>query len=296
MNGESRGPWYLLTGLILGLVFGLAYGWVFAPVKYVDTAPASMRADFKDQFRALIAVSYLSSGNLERARVRLSLIEKGDHAQSLADQAQKAISEGRPESEIQALGLLAAALMGQPVTLVTPVAGSPTPSLPPTETLTPTPLIAQTDTPEGNTTPDATSPPNSTAQPGRGTPTFTPTLLPTRTPTLTPGAAFVVQERELVCDLTVGEALIQVEILDAARQPVPGIEIVVRWDGMENYFVTGLKPEISLGYADFMMTPGIVYNLQLVAGSEPVSDLTVVECDGEAGRFWGNWRLTFIQP
>jgi hypothetical protein len=281
----------LLTGLILGIAIGLVYAWVINPVKYEDTSPASLRGDFKDQFRALIAVAYLSSGNLERAQVRLNLIEEDDPAQALALQAQRFVAEGRLESEIQALGLLAAALTGQDIAPVTPAAGISTASPTPQISVTPTPLLAQTTTP-----PETALTPARPTQRVRGTPTFTPTLLPTRTPTLTPGAPFALLERELVCDLNAGEALIQVLIFDAAQQPVPGVEVVVRWDGGEDYFFTGLKPEASRGYADFAMSPGIVYTLQLVSGSEPVTELTAVECEADAGRFWGNWRLTFVQP
>jgi hypothetical protein len=106
----------------------------------------------------------------------------------------------------------------------------------------------------------------------------------------------VLQNREQVCDLTQGEALIQVQIFDAAQQPVPGVVIVVRWEGGEDYFVTGLKPELNLGYADFLMTPGVEYSLQLASGGEAATGLTALECESEAGRFWGNWRLTFVQP
>jgi hypothetical protein len=28
---EERGPWYLLTGLLIGAVLGLAYAWFYAP-------------------------------------------------------------------------------------------------------------------------------------------------------------------------------------------------------------------------------------------------------------------------
>jgi len=291
MRRQGRGPWYLLTGLVLGLAFGLVYAWVLAPVKYVDTSPVSMRQDFKDQFRALIAVAYLSSGNLERARVRLSLIDGENPVQAVAAQAQRAVTEGRPESEIQALGLLANALSGGQVAPVTPAVGTPTITALPGLTETPTPLIQQSSTPA-----ESTPSPEVTEQHLRGTPTFTATALPTRTPTLTPGAEFVIRDREMVCDLSAGEALIQVEVLDAAEQPVPGVAVVVRWEGGEDYFITGLKPEFSLGYADFEMTPGVAYSLQLVSGGEAETDLTAVECEGQVGRFWGNWRLTFIQP
>lgn len=289
MKEENRGPWYLFTGLVLGVVAGLLYAWIGAPVEYVDTAPASLRADFKNHYRALIAVAFTASGDLERAQARLSLLQDGDSASELEAQVQGAAAEGRSESEIRAMTLLAAALKGldAPNFADTPL---PSPTGQITPTLTPTPLLVLTSTLPVET---ATSEPGMPRPRGTFTPTATP--VPSRTPTLTPGAAFVLQNQELVCDISTGEALIQVTVADAAGQPVPGVQIVVSWDGQEDYFVTGLKPEFGAGYADFKMTPGVTYQVRLRAGGQS-PDLTPTECEGPVGRFWGNWRLDFIQP
>ena len=44
-----------------------------------------------------------------------------------------------------------------------------------------------------------------------------------------------------------------VEVRNKKRQPIEGQEIIVSWSGGEESFFTGLKPEISDGYADFQM-------------------------------------------
>jgi Tfp pilus assembly protein PilF len=85
---EKRGPWYLLTGLVIGAVLGLLYAWVVRPVQYTNTAPNSLRADYKDQYRAIIAVAYLANGDLLRARARLELLQDPDLYRVLAEQAQ----------------------------------------------------------------------------------------------------------------------------------------------------------------------------------------------------------------
>lgn len=291
MRQESRGPWYLLTGLIFGVAAGLVFSWLIAPVRYVDTAPSSLRSDFKEQYQALIAVAYLSSGDLQRARVRLDYLNQPDPSNEFVQRAQEA---GRPESEIQALTLLISALHGEtPVALPT-LASSPTPSPLPSLTPSPTPLVVQPG--EATSTTEDAGAEGSVNPTPRGTATRTPTPIATRTPTLTPGADFVLLNQELVCDLAAGEAQLQVEVFDAAMQPVPGIAIVVRWVDGEDYFFTGLKLEISPGYADFDMTPGVTYQVQPGSGGQVVPDLTPVECEGDAGRYWGNWRLEFIQP
>jgi hypothetical protein len=107
----------------------------------------------------------------------------------------------------------------------------------------------------------------------------------------------VLEEQSFICDQRLGEPQIQVQATGSAGEPVPGVEVIVSWDGGEDHFFTGLKPEIGLGYADFAMTPGLVYTLRLADGGEPVTDLTAAECETSGGtRYWGAWLLIFEQP
>jgi hypothetical protein len=123
------------------------------------------------------------------------------------------------------------------------------------------------------------------------------TPLPTRTPTHTPGAPFILDENTFVCDQSLGGPLLQVQAQDAAGGPLAGVEVIVSWEGGEDHFFTGLKPDLGPGYADFTMTPGVVYTLRLADGGEPVEDLTAAECETESGsRYWGSWLLVFSQP
>ena len=286
---DDRGPWYLLTGLILGLVFGLLYSWIISPVRYVDTEPASLRADFREQYRALIAAAFLSNGDLQRAKARLALLADPDIAKTIAIQAQLAQDRAGPDSEKNGLGLLAAALnpgSSPPKPALLP---SSTPTAEPTSTLTPTPVVALNG--EASSTPTSGAP-NSTRTPA---PTSTP--LPSRTPTPTQGAPFILLEQSVVCDPSIKQPLIQVEALDAAIQPVPGVEVIIVTDQGEDHFFTGLKQEIGLGYADYTMQPGLRYVLRLADGGDPIPELAAQECEAEDGsRYWGSLKLVFIQP
>ena len=297
---EERGPWYLLTGLVIGAALGLLYAWRISPVVYQDTPPSSLMAEYKDQYRAIIAAAFAANGNLARAQARLDLLGDEDTARSVAIQAQRALAENRPEAEVRALGLLAVAL-GQgnvplPQAAITQVI---TPTLPVTTTLTiivrtPTSMAAGTTlTLEALLSASPTTSPTSLLR----TPNPTPTPLPSRTPTPTRGAPFVLQDSRLVCNASFEQPLLIVEAYDAAGQPVPGAEVIVQWEGNEDHFFTGLKPELGLGYADFIMTPGVTYSLHLSEGGEPVSDLSASECEtASRGRFWGSWRIVFVQP
>ena len=295
MRSDGRGPWYLLTGVILGIALGLVYAWMIAPVKYVDTVPHMLRADYQDQYRALVAAAYMASGDLARAEARLRELHDPEVARTVAIQAQQALAEGRPEAETRALGMLAAALGQGPA----PVTAAPQATMTPetsevvtTTAQTPTPLLL-TDTPVV---------PTETLVPTQRLPQSTSTPLPTRTASPTPGAPFILLEQTLVCNPNLGQSLIQVQALDAAGQPVPGVEALVAWVdsqgvAFEEHFFTGMKPELGLGYADFVMTPGLTYTLRMADGGQPTPDLTPAECEVEGGeRYWGSWLLTFVQP
>jgi hypothetical protein len=101
--------------------------------------------------------------------------------------------------------------------------------------------------------------------------------------------------RQLICDPDLVPPVIQVIAEDAAGGPVPGLEVFVTWDGGLDHFFTGLKPELGLGYADFVMTPGVDYTVHLAespAASAP--GLAVTDCTGSSGEvFPGSWRVSF---
>jgi hypothetical protein len=295
MKQERRGSWYLLTAVVLGVASGLVYSWVVSPVKYVDAPPYALRADYKDEYRVLVAAAYSYSNDLVRAQARIAQLKDDNPAQSVAMQAQRALAAGHPEAEVRTLSNLALAL-GQGVS---PNASSlpPTPavsSIPATSGFTSTPLLIEPSA-SLSATVEITPMPLSMISTPR--PLSTVESTPTASPTPTQGAPFALLETRLVCNSNQPKPLIQVEIKDAAGQPVPSVELVVTWDGGVDHFFTGLQPELGLGYADFEMTPSIVYSLHLAEGGKAVDELTTAECVTDDGsRFLGSWFLSFVQP
>lgn len=91
--------------------------------------------------------------------------------------------------------------------------------------------------------------------------------------------------------------MLSIQINDASGNPVAGIKIQISWQGGQNAIFTGLMPEINAGYANFMMTQGISYTVQLTDGGKPVSDLQAIQCTVSGGQsYWGGWYLVFQQP
>jgi hypothetical protein len=120
---------------------------------------------------------------------------------------------------------------------------------------------------------------------------------PTRTPTPEPGQPFVLSGQETLCDSNLPDGLLQVVVINRSRRHLPGIEIVITWDGGREQFFTGLKPEIGNGYADYLMTPDTTYTVQLARGSDVAQGIAAPTCQSPTGEaFLGNIKLTFQQP
>ena len=137
---SKRSPLYLLTGVILGLILGLVYTWVINPVVYENSHPASLGDVDKDVYRSTIAQVYAVTGHLDRAALRLALLEDPDPVRVLNLQAQRSLAAGR-DVEARALALLSSALQNSPAFQ------EPPPEIPPTlPTATNAPLLVPTHT------------------------------------------------------------------------------------------------------------------------------------------------------
>jgi hypothetical protein len=281
----KRFPWELIFGLIIGVALGLSYAWIISPTRYIDTVPSSLRADFKDQYRIAISAAYAATSDIQRARARLALLGDEDSLQALSAQAQQMLANGGDFETVNQIAQLASDLQGKNIaqavntqTIFTPLANT---------TLIPSPN--STDTPaqtESISTPNQPQGPLSTATPR-----------PTQTPTATAGAPFTILSQETVCKPNLSEALLQVYVIDSRRRPLPGVELIVTWDGGEDHFFTGFKPELGNGYADFQMQSGISYTLRVGSGGTPATDLTVPSCPSANGdAFNGGLSITFQQP
>ena len=279
---DDRGSLYLLTALILGVSLGFVYGWLISPVTYVKTDPSSLRADFKDRYRALIAEAFYYNKDIGLAEKRLELLGDVDIVVALTLQAQRAIAEVRSEEEVQALTYLMLAISQGELPPPLPTSALNTPTATP-DVATDDPHISPTPTPVIQEGAEITTSAVIVPQ-------------PTAIPTLIPGESFVLQEQTLICDPAQELPLLQVETLDSNQEALSGIEIILQWPGGEERVYTGLKPEINLGYADFVMDPAEKYLIQLGDKGQLI-EVTLPECPTtENEQVWGAWHMIFIKP
>jgi hypothetical protein len=289
---QVQSYWHLLLGITLGLGLGLVISWKIAPQNNnSENAPSRLREDYKDTYRALIAASYAANGDLPRAKNRLAALNDPNDVETLKMQAQRTLAEGNDPKEIEALAALAADL-SQEISATQVTATS-------TRFITQTPRIV---TPTGSSSSETVStPPTSVRE--TPLPTLTPIPFFTRTqpaiatPSQTPRAPYVLQTQDEICSTNLSEGLLMVYVSDAHGKALPGVEIIVSWEGNEEHFFTGLKPELGEGYADFTMQPNKTYALHLAAGSTAASNLYAPSCEDKDGNhYWGSLRLKYQQP
>ncbi len=270
---------WLLLGLILGLAGSLYYAWVVAPVVYTNASPARFSDPFREEYVRLVSESYAITGDWAQAEQRLLALEEADLQQTVANFLDNAVRTESSGRIIQNLAALASRLG---------VEGAAVSQFGPTDGATVMPTVTQTaSTPLQEQAVSITelTPPTPSATPLPTQPKPTATIRPSATPV----PNYRLLDQQPVCT---DEDAPRIELitLDAFLNPEPGVEAVVRWQGGEDHFFTGFKPEHGAGYGDFTMSPELSYTVMLVDGSQEVSGLRVQPC--ESG-FVGGWQLTF---
>lgn len=285
---EKRGHLYLFTGLIIGLLVGVLIA-MMLPARMVDTDPSLLNSSDKNLYRALIARAYLVEADNARAQVRLDLLGDVNSEDALVAQAQQLLAAGSSETESRALALLAAGLhQGEVQITPLPAMTTQTTSEPVEVATLNSPTLESTSAPTTELTITLTQGVATT----RG---VTVTARPTSTPVLTESALFALEEQNVVCNAAQPGALIQVYVYNRSNNPVAGarIEISITDAGMEAFY-TGLYPEISPGYADYLMTEGMTYNLRVGVGGQLIQNLSIPQCAGDGGSTYaGSIELIF---
>ena len=278
MSDERHGVAWgsLIPGLILGLAAGLAYAWFVNPVNYVNIAPNQLKSEYKDQYVVLIGQAYLHDLDLARARQRLTSLGYNDPAGVVSQQADDAFARSASPDTIRALTILAEALGGHPqaADIFSGTAPAPSASQTPSATFQGVPTL----------TPTLTALPPSPTMP---TPTQTPALVPTN-------ATMKLVAEQTLCDATHPPGQMQVFVLDVNNAGIPGIKVLIQWQGGSDVFFTGLKPELGPGYGDFDMQPSLLYSVTLVGLAEPVEGISSAPCTTDKGvSQTPSYQLTF---
>jgi hypothetical protein len=96
-----------LIGLALGMALGLGYAWRIQPVAYYDTAPDSLRQDYRTDYVLMVAQSYEGEADLRLALLRLAALGPQPPADIVEQAVVFAEANGFAAADLESLGQLA---------------------------------------------------------------------------------------------------------------------------------------------------------------------------------------------
>ena len=105
----------VIAGLA-GVAAGLVYGWVIDPVEFVDTTPASLRADYRTDYVLMVAEAFQADPDVELAGRRLAIFGSGSPTSISLAALEDAQTSGYSQPDVALLQELTRALQAaQPV-------------------------------------------------------------------------------------------------------------------------------------------------------------------------------------
>lgn len=96
--------------ILAGVALGLLYGWVVNPVKYVDTTPGSLKADYQTDYILMIAEVYHTNADLDWAAQQLAILGSASPVQIVQQAILNAQKLGYSQPDLQRMSALALAL------------------------------------------------------------------------------------------------------------------------------------------------------------------------------------------
>jgi hypothetical protein len=276
----------LIVGVLLGLAGGLIYTWFLAPVQYYDTYPPMLSPRYRQEWIGVTVWTYGLEGNWDRTQTRLLHLSQPEIRDGSLKVLEEAVLAGQPAEVLQRLARLAAAYgaTGPGVAIYTgttlapsgPLAGAtPAPASPtvPLPAATATAMTTSTPTPTETPTPTAAWDPSQTS----------PFTIITQTLTCE-------QEPRIAVSLEVSRTVTERGREVTEISGLPNRELWLIWDGGADRAITGFRPDLSPGYADFVVEPGHTYNLYIDAPMGlPILTIMVEPCrnrnEGWVSRF-----------
>jgi hypothetical protein len=106
-------------------------------------------------------------------------------------------------------------------------------------------------------------------------------------------ASYTLENQELLCDGVDTPPYLKIYVFDPNANPQAGVQLTLDSGEDVAELSTGLRPEMSAGYAEFILTPRVLYTLS-INGFESTSGIQAAACQTEDGEpAWGSWQLLF---
>jgi hypothetical protein len=100
-----------LLAVAAGIGLGLLYGWVISPVQYTDTAPDTLRADYRADYVLMVAEIYHHEHDPSLAAQRLAFLGSEAPSRIAAEGLDFALQHGYAPADVAMLQELAWALL-----------------------------------------------------------------------------------------------------------------------------------------------------------------------------------------
>lgn len=263
-------------GCLLALLVGLLIAWYLFPTRFVNARISELPEAETDQIVIMAAADFAEYGDVERARELLEPLKVPNKAQYVSLVAERMIrtNRGPVDQEIENVVRLAEALGVSTVSMILYISTAtptPTETAIPTDTPLPTPtptntlvvpeavapaVVEQVEAAQAEPVeaPTATDIPEPTAIPPTNTPA-PPTDTPEPTATPTPEVDFFITKQRLLSKDENGGCIgmhnIFVTVVDAAGNPLNGIELADEWGAVNPGPVTGHKGDDKPGLAEY---------------------------------------------
>jgi hypothetical protein len=261
---------FVLISFGAGLGIGLGISWGLLPTGDRDTAPVTLNQSDKNLFRQLIADSYYVTRDLARSKIRLELLDGDDALKAIQNQVEVLSLDGVDMSESNALSALYAAMINKRVLSM------------------PTKILAfnATQASHMGATEITRLSVLSTLSAGD---------VITPTPSF-PAGSLIIKYHTQVCDPAKKSPLLQVIVFDQSGRQLSGVVIIVESATGSERIITGLKPGMGAGYADYQLIPGVLYIISNEAMRGDPEKISVVDCMSPQGeKYPGGWLLEFQQ-
>lgn len=252
----------------IGAGIGLGISWGISPIKSQNSTPATLNPSGKDTYRILIADNFRVTGDLARARIRLDLLDGSQATNELVEQAYRLSMDPVGEKDSNSLIFLHDAIINihSPATSSVTLLTNTIQAIPSDSTVTPD---------NANYFPVTTKIP----------------ITATETLSVTP-STFTVINSDPICDPNQQTPLLQVMVIDPSGKPKSGIVIQITFPGGSERIITGLQPELGKGYADFRLTPGVNYALNVQESVGTYEKISATDCFSMTrGTYPGGWLL-----
>jgi len=107
---QSKRVFWFSLSIVIGIAAGLVFGWVVEPRRFAESAPNTLRSDYKADYVLMVAEVYQKDKDLTLAVSRLAVLGSDLPVRTVQESIITASGLGYTRQDLQLLGKLSQAL------------------------------------------------------------------------------------------------------------------------------------------------------------------------------------------